>query len=128
MSRHDKNAVDTILDIGATADWIGPLWGAARNATTDGTELTIHSDYMTWAQMTLKNAGIQSWGWSILSAQDNLTAFSVHRDDVPRVNEVLGMDYVVRNRWHSGCTLGLMLLTMAIIFGIVGGFVLMFTE
>lgn len=108
-----RDLVDRVLDAGGTADWVSPLAGAARNAVVDGVTISFGRDAAPEAAAALTGAGIASWGWEI---DGELATCSIHRADLARAAALLGLDAKPVGRWHSGCTLLLMLAAL-------GGFV-----
>lgn len=109
----NRDLVDRVLDAGGTADWVSPLVGAARNAVVDGVTVSVWREDAPGAQAALQRAGIASWGWEV---DGELATCSIHRTDLARAAALLGLDAKPVGRWHSGCTLLLMLTAL-------GGFV-----
>lgn len=84
------NKTDTALAIGATFDWITPLWGFLRDAFSGPTaQINIPYDNgLSGAQIgdTLADYGIDYWAMMVV--WDEIT-FTIHAEDEAEVREIL---------------------------------------
>ena len=91
--------IDKLLDIGAGADWMGPLYTLIRGGLSDG--YTFGIEYAGCPvtgrdiQLELKRRGIKSWG---LMVAEGLLMLSVKKQDAPKAQRIMqGMGVSIEN-------------------------------
>ena len=104
-----------------TTDWITPLYGATRDALTDGQLVSLPLCMYGEARSAVDWLGIDSWAWSI-SGDD--FSFSVRSDDLPSLAAELGLKSAPRPRvWAVSAALFM----WVAIFALIGGTVIAFS-
>lgn len=114
---YERNTFEKALDAGGSFDWITPAYAIVRNAFGDGQTVIVDSDL--WAELApqLDRFGVDVWAVSIQWIDVAYYAvFSIHAEDLPRVNYLLGnygQEPVKRlPRWRAWLALALVVLVM----------------
>lgn len=117
-ARYERDAIDVMLDVGSTSDWITPTYGAVRDLLVDGKTFTVDSDTWHGMQPLLAKHDISPWAVSMCYQNgDYWYVFSVDADDAPAVERFTGY----RRTGGRGKAI-VMLLVLAAVLG--GGFLL----
>ncbi|MBP8291460.1 MAG: hypothetical protein KAX65_01730 [Caldilineaceae bacterium] len=124
-----RSFAEHALDIGCSCDWITPAYAIARNAFGDGQTIIVDSDLWAPLHAQLDRFGVDVWAVSIQWIDVAYFAvFSIHAEDLPRVNSLLGNygeEPVERlPRWRAWLALALVVLVMlatVALVGMVGG-------
>lgn len=85
----ERSVVDRALDVGASFDWITPVYGMIRG----GRVFVVRQSEISVAevQALLSGAGVRWYADQVLPVDgDRLYAFRVADDDAPTVRELLG--------------------------------------
>ena len=125
---YERNTFEKALDAGASCDWITPAYAIVRNAFGDGQTIIVGSDLWAQLQAQLDRFGVEVWAVSIQWIDVAYFAvFSIHAEDLPRVNHLLGNygEEPVKRlpRWRAWLALVVlvMLATVALVAAVVGG-------
>ena len=126
----NRSTVSVLLDAGGSFDWITPAYAIMRNAFGDGQTIIVDSDLWAQLEAQLDRFGVDVWAVSIQWIDVAYFAvFSIHAEDLPRVNHLLGNygEEPVKRlpRWRAWLALALvvlvMLATVALVAAVVGG-------
>ena len=114
---YERNTFEKALDAGASCDWITPAYAIVRNAFGDGQTIIVGSDLWAQLQAQLDRFGVDVWAVSIQWIDVAYFAvFSIHAEDLPRVNHLLGNygEEPVKRlpRWRAWLVLALVVLVM----------------
>ena len=114
---YERNTFEKALDAGGSCDWITPAYAIVRNAFDDGQTIIVDSDLWPQLEAQLDRFGVDVWAVSIQWIDVAYYAvFSIHAEDLPRVNYLLGnygQDPVKRlPRWRAWLALALVVLVM----------------
>ena len=86
----DADPLTRLLAVAAAFDWVTPVSHMVKDAAAgDACRVKIRFDELVETRLLLKQAGIESWGWSTFFDE---TVFSIHDRDARRVAGLLGLE------------------------------------